>query len=764
MSDVSKFLQKNTLCLLFVALSFCFSNIISAQTTQPKPYTADWESLDARPTPDWWQDAKFGIFIHWGVYSVPAYTTKGNYAEWYQNSLVGNLHEGKIQAYHQANFGDKTYYDLADDFHAELFNPDDWAALFEKAGAKYVVLTSKHHDGFCLWPSKEASKSWGFPWSADVRGPHRDLVGDLFKALQKTTVKPGLYYSLYEWYNPLWKFDPSRYASDHAMPQLYDLVQKYQPWIIWADGDWDATPETWQSPKFLAWLYNQSPVRDRVVVNDRWGSGVRFKHAGIYTPEYQPDVDFENHPWEESRGMGASYGYNRAEDITDYNSSQSLVLHLIDKVSRGGNFLLDIGPDAHGLIPPVMQERLLDIGKWLSVNGEAIYGARRWRNDSQWSAGNRDFKPELMDGWKTGGDVLLKQTVDPEPGFAVKEIFYTWNPKTKNLYAVFPRYPDGKKLSLKGFQLPLGTEVSLLETGQKLKWENIAAARANFDDRPGDDYKDVKNKKQALGVSEQEVAITLPEFSPNKFKSQYAYVLKIANFGAFMPKPVISVKYDPKTLLPSVSITSTEPDAVIRYTTDGTEPTESATAYKQEFTLKAAATIRAKAFKKGLLESPEVSEQVKMYQLMPSMSMLREPASALRMQVLSTEGKYNAANISEGHVEKAAEVADFTLDPACSSGNCGMIWKGFIKAPQTAGYRFWTDSDDGSLLYIDNQLVVDNDGDHGSEEKTGMALLQQGWHQFKLVYFNSGGAANLKVSWKAGDGPKQAIPAEDLAH
>ncbi|MBK8558106.1 MAG: alpha-L-fucosidase, partial [Lewinellaceae bacterium] len=175
-------------------------------------------------------------------------------------------------------------------------------------------LTSKHHDGFCLWPNKTANNSWGIPWNAGDRGPKRDLVGDLFTALRKTSVHPGLYFSLYEWYNPLWKFDKARYAENHAVPQLLELVNNYQPEVIWADGDWDASPETWKSEEFLAWLYNASPVRNRVVVNDRWGSGVRFHHGGIYTPEYQPDLDFDNHPWEESRGMGFSYGYNRMED------------------------------------------------------------------------------------------------------------------------------------------------------------------------------------------------------------------------------------------------------------------------------------------------------------------------------------------------------------------------------------------------------------------------------------------------------------------
>ncbi|HNF03391.1 MAG TPA: alpha-L-fucosidase, partial [Ferruginibacter sp.] len=147
-------------------------------------YQPNWESLDKRPTPQWFQDAKFGIFIHWGVYSVPGWSSKGNYAEWYQQGLQTT--DTARQRFHKAKFGDRSYYDLANDFKAELYNPDEWAKLFEQSGAKYIVLTSKHHDGFCLWPSLSANLTWGFPWNSKDIGPKRDLLGDLFKAVRKT--------------------------------------------------------------------------------------------------------------------------------------------------------------------------------------------------------------------------------------------------------------------------------------------------------------------------------------------------------------------------------------------------------------------------------------------------------------------------------------------------------------------------------------------------------------------------------------------------
>jgi len=122
-------------------------------------YQPTWESLDKRPIPEWYQDAKFGIFIHWGVYAVPAWTPKGNYSEWYQYWLNTKAYNGAVVDYHQKNFGDLTYYQLVDQFKADRYEPDEWAKLIEQSGAKYVVLTSKHHDGFALWPSKDASRS-----------------------------------------------------------------------------------------------------------------------------------------------------------------------------------------------------------------------------------------------------------------------------------------------------------------------------------------------------------------------------------------------------------------------------------------------------------------------------------------------------------------------------------------------------------------------------------------------------------------------------
>lgn len=701
------------------AISILAGSLLNAQS-----YTPDWESLDKRPVPSWFSNDKFGIFIHWGMYAVPGYTAKGNYSEWYQQYLQGRK-DSAILKYHKAKFGDRTYYDLAQDFKAELFNPDEWAKLFEKSGAKYIVLTSKHHDGYSLWPSAETRKAWDFPWTSVDIGPKRDLIGDLFTAVRKTSVRAGMYYSLYEWFNPLWKSDPAKFAEQHTWPQMKDLINTYQPDVFWTDGDWDAPAELWKSQQFLAWLYNESPVKDKVVVNDRWGAGIRFHHGGIYTPEYQPDLDFEDHAWEESRGMGFSYGYNREEDAWDYNSTQSLILQLIDKVSRGGNFLLDIGPDEHGKIPPIMQDRLLQMGEWLKLNGEAIYNTRRWKTSSQWSAGRRDYSDRH-------GDMLLKITVDPDPGYAVKEVFYTYNPTANNLYAILPRYPQNRKVILKDLSLPTGTKLDLLSTGQSLVWKQTGA----------------------------NVEVQLPEYNPSTMKAPWAWAIRIKQYGAFTPKPQVNAVYkDP--LRPEVTIQAV-PGAKIYYTTDGSAVTTKSAVYKAPFVLGNTGPVKALAVKAGMLPSGEAKGDFRVYNLMKAQ--IAGTVSA-GLQYSYYEGEnLDIRSVETGTALKKGITSVINESLKQRKEKYGLLFTGYIRLDKQAMYEFFTTSDDGSQLFIDDELIVNNDGNHGMEEKSGKALLAMGYHRIKIIYFDSGGGNGLRVHVREGGGEKKELAGERLWH
>ena len=452
-------------------LSFLIAPLL-AQTYQPT-----WDSVDQRATPAWFSDAKFGIFIHWGTYSVPAYAPvipgKLAYAEWYWNAMTNGKDNPKADGvqkgtweFHQRVYGaDFPYQNFAPQFKAELFDPDHWADVFARSGAKYVVLTSKHHEGFALWPSKEASATWGRPWNAVEVGPKRDLLGDLSDAVRRKGLRMGYYYSLYEWYNPLWLYNKPRYVREHMFPQFKDLVTHYKPSIIFSDGEWELPSADWHSAELLAWLYNESPVKDEVVVDDRWGSDTRHKHGGYWTTEYTAGMSGVDHPWEESRGMGVSYGYNRAEDLNIYHTGRDLVFILVDTVSRGGNLLLDIGPKADGMIPVIMQERLTEMGDWLKINGEAIYGTKPWKNSRQWTDGEVP-KIEYNKEYSSAYDVT-KLIEKSDNGKASIAAFFT--SKGSDVYAILPHWP-GHRLVIK--DVSAANSVKLLGSNTPLKFKN----------------------------------------------------------------------------------------------------------------------------------------------------------------------------------------------------------------------------------------------------------------------------------------------------
>ena len=419
---------------LLLPLLLLFSFTAVAQQYQP-----NWESLNKRGIPGWFKQDKFGIFIHWGVYAVPSYApvienSGDSYAEWYWY----RINEGKkdFKAFHDKNYGSNFLYpQFESQFKAEMFNPQQWADIFKKSGARYVVLTSKHHEGYCLWNSAEADRDWQRPWNAVTGTPHRDLLGDLTNAVRGAGLKMGYYYSLYEWFNPLWLQDKRRFVKDHMFPQFKDLVTKYKPSIIFSDGEWELSDTAWKSPELLAWLFNESPVAKDVVVDDRWGNNTRGKNNGstYTTSEYGSGMTADV-VWEESRGIGHSYGYNRNEQLDDYKSSHDLILMLVDIVSRGGNLLLDIGPTADGRIPVIMQQRLIDMGNWLNINGEAIYGTTPWKQSYQWSEGKQPQKSDKS--YMAAYDVA--ELIKPKPGKAHIEYFFT--KKDKDLYCIVPSY------------------------------------------------------------------------------------------------------------------------------------------------------------------------------------------------------------------------------------------------------------------------------------------------------------------------------------
>ncbi|KAJ6219112.1 hypothetical protein RDWZM_004924 [Blomia tropicalis] len=355
-------------------LAFSLFFILSINAVRYEP---NWKSIDSRPLPQWYDKAKVGIFLHWGVFSVPSFGS-----EWFWYDWQG-YHRPNFVNYMKNNFRpDFTYEEFASKFWAEFYQPDKWAELFKKSGAKYVVLTSKHHEGYTMWPSK-----YSFQWNVMQTGPKRDLLGELAKSVRAQNLTFGVYHSLYEWYNPLYLKDKSNgFATNEFVrfkirPEMEELVNVYKPDVVWSDGDWEPTDVYWNSTDFLAWLYNDSPVKDTVVVNDRWGKGTGCKHGGFWNcaDRYNPGK-LQGHKWENAMTIdNYSWGYRREMTINDVKTIHDLIYELAKTLAYGGNILINVGPTMEGTITPIFQERLLQLGDWLHVNGEAIYESNMWK-------------------------------------------------------------------------------------------------------------------------------------------------------------------------------------------------------------------------------------------------------------------------------------------------------------------------------------------------------------------------------------------------
>lgn len=356
-----------------------------------KKYESTWESIKQHGVPEWYEDAKLGIFIHWGLYSVPGWAPptgelgkvdpkewfKNNpYAEWYLNSM--KIKDSPTWKYHVKTYGANfSYLDFVPIFNREVkkWRPEQWAELFREAGARYVVLTTKHHDGFTLWPSRVINPHR----QGNQQGSELDLVGDLAQAVRKLGLKMGLYYSGgldWSFYEPpitrekeVWStVQQSDEFVKYVDAHWRELIDRYHPDILWNDISY---PINGDAKGIFSEYYSRFPEG---VINNRWG----IDFADFTTPEYATYDQATPKKWEATRGIGFSFGYNRAEGPQHMLSVNKLVDMFVDIVSKNGNLLLDVGPQADGTIPALQVERLRGLGRWLRVNGEAIFGSRPW--------------------------------------------------------------------------------------------------------------------------------------------------------------------------------------------------------------------------------------------------------------------------------------------------------------------------------------------------------------------------------------------------
>ncbi len=441
---------------IVLGVMLCGTIMVAAAWAQaPKKYEPTIESLDHHPLPEWYDDAKLGIFIHFGLYSVPGwaplkhpehdfssqdYILFNPYAEWYLNTM--RLEGSPTQKYHREHYGaDYDYYNFAPIFDKEIqkWNPEMWAKVFRQAGAKYVVLTTKHHDGFTLWPS--ATKNPTLP--ADRQHATRDIVGELTAAVRKQDMRMGLYYSGgYDWtFVP----GPIRVAADYdkvkpqseaygkyADAQVRELIERYKPAVLWNDIDY---PKSGHALEIMAEYYNAIPDG---VIDNRFG----VPHSDFGTPEYEKVDKINPKKWEECRGLGRSFGYNRAEGEAETITAADLIHLLVDIVSKNGNLLLDVGPEADGTIPAVQMERLVALGEWMRANGEAIYGTHPWKRAEGTTS----------------------------EGVAVR-----FTRKGASLYAILLGDVNDGSVTVKGISPPPGSKIYLLGNEKPLGWSQDGA-------------------------------------------------------------------------------------------------------------------------------------------------------------------------------------------------------------------------------------------------------------------------------------------------
>jgi len=414
-----------------------------ARMQKPNYYQPTWESLrEYKNVPRWLRDGKFGIYTHWGPYAVHAF---GENTTWYSHGMYIDP-ESEARRHFEKNFGKLTpdfgYKDLIPKFTAEKFDADEWAELFHKAGAKFAGPVAEHHDGFAMWDTKYSE------WNAANMGPKRDVVGELAEAIKKRDMKfvTAFHHAANWFFFPVWddSYDTGdpKYSGLYGQPheegakrnqafinewygKIIEVIDKYSPDFIWFDFALDSIPEGYVKD-FLAYYYNHAEQQGKEVVVTYKGYDLVPK-TGVRDLELGQEPRLTYHEWITDSTVDDRGAWGYAEDLI-FKSTNRLVDNLVDRVSKNGYLLLNVGPKPDGTIPQTARERLLEMGEWLDINGEAIYGTSPW-----FIAGE--------------GPTNLGESTDI--GFNEADIVYTKNDirftvKEDNLYATFLAWPGDK--------------------------------------------------------------------------------------------------------------------------------------------------------------------------------------------------------------------------------------------------------------------------------------------------------------------------------
>ena len=641
---------------------------------------------------DWWRDARFGMFIHWGLYAVPAGTweEKGTgHAEWIRTTAQIPL---------------DTYDQFVEEFNPVHFDADAWCAMANDAGMGYIVITSKHHDGFCLFDSEHTS--------FDIMSTpfKRDIMKELARAAPKHDIQMSWYHSIMDWHHPDylprrdWETDRSTDGADmqrfreYLHNQVTELLTKYGPiGIMWFDGEWEST---WRGA-YGKELYELCiGLQPGVIVNNRLGArggmegltgmeGYAGGYGGDYmTPEQEiPDAVDKGLDWETCMTMNDRWGYNMHDK--NFKSTTDLLRKLSDIVSKNGNFLLNIGPKADGTFPDESIQRLSEIGDWMDVNSVAIHGTIGSPfNTLAWGRATQKFHDD-----------------------------------STTLYLHVFDWPTTGKLVVPGLA---GTVTSATVLG---------GGAATFT------------------MGEGEVVIDVPLEMPNKHIGVIA--VEVQGKPVVYESPTIAVLADEFVNEIEVTLEVGSEDLEIRYSLNDDKKLYS---YKKPFFVDETVTIHARSYDG---ETPVSTVALKtITKVLPKEASVQSVEYTGTMNRATYKGSWDELP-DFSTLKPVSEQFVASID-ATEGEFVAFVYTGYLYVPNDDMYMFAMSSDDGSRFLIGDSVVIDNDGLHGAQEKRSAFPLAKGWHAFVLEWFNKSGGASLDLKMGPVGTVLETIPSSSL--
>ena len=644
----------------------------------------------------WWREARFGMFIHWGLYAVPAgeWKSNTNHAEWIR---------------HTAQIPIEEYDQLVDQFNPVKFDADAWVRLAKEAGMRYIVITSKHHDGFCLFDSQYTD------YDIMCTPFKRDIMKELADACHRHGLRICWYHSIMDWHHPDylprrgWEKRPAEIADferyvKYLHGQVEELLTKYgEIGVMWFDGEWEGT---WTHEHGQP-LYNLCrKLQPNVIVNNRVDKGrggmAGMTKAGEFagdfgTPEQEiPHTGLPGVDWETCMTMNRHWGYNKRDH--DWKPTGDLIRKLVDIASKNGNFLLNVGPTAEGKIPEASVNRLREMGRWMQVNGEAIYGT-----------------------------------------IASPFSHLSWGRCTTK------HVGNHTRLYLHVFDWPADGKLVVPGLGNDYKQAHLLAE---------------PDRMLSVKRNEGDVWIRVPTRAPDEICSVVA--LEIVGQPVVYQLPEIAAAAEILVRPLEVALSVSSDELEIRYTLDGSDPTVDSPKYEQPITLTETTVVKARSYHRGKPVSGVAEAAFTKMTPLPAVE-VAGLSSGLKCEMF--EGEWNILpDFDTLRPLKSEPVANVGLHAERGAEYFGRRITGYVTIPRDDVYTFVLTSDDGSRITVGDTVVIDNDGLHGTQQKRGVIALAAGPHPIKVAYFNKTGDASLNLKFAPVGKTPERVPDSALQH